>query len=212
MKVSHLKCVILNEMKQAQPKIHKEDYRMPELILISSILVVVFIVLGWMVATMNGFKHMLIKIDESETSIDVALTKRFAILTKVVSATKGYVKHEIETFEKIINLRQPKHEATMMDKEAFANEVSRGFQTLRVTVEQYPDLKQSQHVLKLQDAIIEAEENLQASRRIYNSNVSYYNQKVVIFPSNLIANWKKYQKRLFFEAEAMKREDVKIEI
>lgn len=94
------------------------------------------------------------------------------------------------------------------EKQEFANEVSRGLQALNVVVEQYPDLKASQNVAKLQDATLEVEENLQASRRVYNSNVSIYNQKVVVFPSNIIANWKKFAKRDFFEADEIKRGDV----
>ena len=108
-------------------------------------------------------------------------------------------------------MRQPPHGASIQEKQEFANEVSRGLQALNIVVEQYPDLKASQNVAKLQDATVEVEENLQASRRVYNSNVSYYNQKVVVFPSNIIANWKKFEKRDFFEADAVKKEDVKFD-
>lgn len=171
----------------------------------------VFIVLGWVISTINSFRRMLVKIDESESSIDVALTKRFDLLSKMFSAVKGYMKHEQETLTKVVSMRQPSHGAPMAEKQEFANEVTRGLQAINVVVEQYPDLKASQNVGKLQDASVEVEENLQAARRVYNSNVSYYNQKVVVFPSNIIANWKKFEKRAFFEAEAIKREDVKFD-
>lgn len=173
--------------------------------------VVLLIVFGWVISTINSFRTMLVKIDESESSIDVALTKRFDLLSKMFSAAKGYMKHEQETLTKVVAMRQPGHGASIQEKQEFANEVTRGLQSLNVVVEQYPDLKASQNVLKLQDASLEVEENLQASRRVYNSNVSYYNQKVVVFPSNIIANWKKFEKREFFEAEAVKREDVKFD-
>jgi LemA protein len=169
------------------------------------------ILVGWIISTINGFRRMLVKIDESESSIDVALTKRFDLLTKMFSAVKGYMKHEQETLTKVVAMRQPAHGAPMAEKQEFADQVSRGLQAINVVVEQYPDLKASQNVLKLQDATLEVEENLQAARRVYNSNVSYYNQKVVVFPSNVIANWKKFEKRAFFEAEAVKREDVKFD-
>ncbi len=173
--------------------------------------VVLLIVFGWIISTTNAFRKMLIKIDESESSIDVALTKRFDLLSKMFSAAKGYMKHEQETLTKVVAMRQPGHGASIEEKQAFANEVTKGLQALNIVVEQYPDLKASQNVLKLQDATMEVEENLQASRRVYNSNVSYYNQKVVVFPSNVIANWKKFEKRAFFEAESVKREDVKFD-
>ncbi|RJX25711.1 MAG: LemA family protein [Acholeplasma sp.] len=172
---------------------------------------VVVIVIGWVISTINSFNRMLVKIDESESSIDVALTKRFDLLSKMFSAAKGYMKHEQETLTKVVQMRQPGHGAPITEKQEFANELTRGLQAINVVVEQYPDLKASQNVLKLQDASLEVEENLQAARRVYNSNVSIYNQKVVVFPSSVIANWKKFEKRAFFEAEELKRQDVKFD-
>ena len=184
---------------------------MPGLIIGISLGLVVLIIVGWMISTLNSFRRMVIKIDESESSIDVALTKRFDLLTKMFASVKGSMKHEEETLLKVVQMRQPEHVAPMAEKQEFANEVSKGLQKINVVLEEYPDLKASQNVLKLQDAAVEVEENLQAARRVYNSNVSYYNQKVVVFPSNLIANWKKFEKRAFFEAEALKRADVKLD-
>lgn len=182
-----------------------------EIILIIVIVVICLVVCLYIIGTINNFRKMLVKIDESESSIDVALTNRFDSLTKMFKAVKGYMKHEVETLEKIVKLGMPKHETVLKEKEEFANELSKGLETISVFVEQYPDLKSNTNVLKLQEEAIEVEENLQAARRIYNSNVSIYNQKVVIFPSNIIANHKKFTKREFFEAEAVKREDPKLE-
>ncbi len=169
------------------------------------------IIIGWIISTTNAFRRMLIKIDESESSIDVALTKRFDLLSKLFQAAKGYMKHEQETLTKVIGMRQPAHGAPIAEKQEFANQITRGLQAVNVVFEQYPDLKANTNVMKLMDATVEVEEVLQAARRVYNSNVSYYNQKVVVFPSNIIANWKKFTKRAFFEAEAIKREDVKFD-
>ncbi|MBU1141982.1 MAG: LemA family protein [Firmicutes bacterium] len=183
----------------------------PWMIVVLVLVFVLLIIVSWVISTINAFRRMLIKIDESESSIDVALTKRFDLLTKMFSAAKGYMKHEQETLTKVVAMRQPGHGASIQEKQEFANEVTRGLQALNIVVEQYPDLKASQNVAKLQDATVEVEENLQASRRVYNSNVSYYNQKVVVFPSNIIANWKKFEKRAFFEAESVKRQDVQFD-
>lgn len=178
---------------------------------VSPFVLLVLIVILWMIITINSFKKMLVKIDEAESNIDVALTKRFDVLTKMFSAAKGSMEQEQEILIKVIEIKQPNHTASIQEKQDFANEVTKGLQKLYSVVEQYPDLKTSTNVLELQDATLEGEEDLQAARRIYNSNVSYYNQRVVVFPSNMIANWKKHEKRSFFEAEAVKREDVKFE-
>jgi LemA protein len=183
---------------------------MPEPIVLILIIVgaVLLIFFAWYISAVNSFRRMLIKIDESESSIDIALTKRFDMLTKLFQATKGYMKHEAETLQKVVAMRQPAHSAPMEQKQEFADQVSRGLQAINVVVEQYPDLKASESVTNLQNATVEVEENLQASRRVYNSNVSIYNQKVVVFPTNIIANMKKFEKRAFFEAEVAKRADV----
>lgn len=185
-----------------------------ELIILIVVLVVLFAVsipIVWVISTTNTFRRMLVKIDESESSIDVALTKRYDLLTKMLAATKGYMKHEQETLTKIVQMRQPAHAAPIGEKQEFANELSKGLQAINVVVEQYPDLKASKNVEQLQNAVFDVEENLQASRRVYNANVSYYNQKVVVFPSSIIANWKNFTKKDFFEADAVKREDVKFD-
>lgn len=175
------------------------------------ILVLAVIFISWYISTFNAFRRMQVKINESESSIDVALTKRFDLLTKMFAATKGYMKHEKETLTEVVKMRQPGSSASIQEKQEFANQLTRGLEAINVVVEQYPDLKASQTVLKLQDTTAEVEENLQAARRVYNSNVSIYNQKIVVFPSNLVASWKHFEKRDFFEAEEAKRQDVKFD-
>jgi LemA protein len=172
------------------------------------IAVVAIIIIAWVISTTNAFNRMIVKIDESESSIDIALTKRYDLLKKMVDATKGYAKHEKETLEKVIAMRNFNKNASIHEKEEFANQLTQGLNALNVVVEQYPDLKASQNFAKLQDASVEVEENLQAARRVYNSNVSVYNQKVVTWPSSIVANWKGFSKRDFFEAESVKRQDV----
>ncbi|MFA6800913.1 MAG: LemA family protein [Acholeplasmataceae bacterium] len=184
---------------------------MPPIGYVIIVLVLVFIIVSWMISTINAFRRMQVKIDESESSIDVALTKRYDLLSKMFAATKGYMKHEKETLTQVVAMRQPGHSASIQDKQEFANQMTRGLEAINVVVEQYPDLKASTNVAKLQDSTSEVEENLQAARRVYNSNVSVYNQKVVVFPSNVIANWKKFTKRDFFESEELKRQDVKFD-
>jgi LemA protein len=180
-----------------------------------ALLIVLFVALGlllvivlWVIGTINTFNRLIVKVDEAESGIDVALTKRFDLLTKMVSATKGYAEHERKTLESVVSMRQPAHGAPIGEKQAFANQLSDTMARLNVVVEQYPQLRASENFAKLQTASSEVEENLQAARRVYNANVSYYNQKIVVFPSSMIANWKGFAKRDFFEAEAQKRQDV----
>ena len=90
--------------------------------------------------------------------------------------------------------------------------MSENYRNLLAVAENYPELKSSETFVTLQKSILDVEEHLQAARRLYNSNVSLYNQKIVTFPSSVIAGMKGMTKKDFFEAEETKREDVKISI
>lgn len=175
------------------------------------VVVLIIIIVGWFISTSNKFKRMNVKIDEALSGIDVALTKRYDLLTKAVATAKGYAKHEQETLEKIISMRNPGKYSSVGEKQQFADATTEAIKSLNVVVEQYPNLKADSHFLTIQNQIAEVEEQLQAARRLYNSNVSSYNQSIIVFPASIVANMMKLQKREFFEAESHKRDDVKIE-
>ena len=182
---------------------------------LSLIIVVVLIGLAsiialWFITVVNGFNRAIVKVDEAESGIDVALEKRYDLLTKMIASTKGYAAYEKKTLESIVEMRKPSHQSPISEKQAFANELSGHMSKLNVVLEQYPDLKASNNFGKLQDASVEVEENLQAARRVYNANVSSYNQKIGVFPSSFVANWRHFTKKDFFEVEQTKRKDVEI--
>ena len=134
-------------------------------ILIVVVVALIVIFVGWAISVVNTAKRMMIKIDEAESGIDVALTQRFDMLNKLFQATKGYMKHEAETLQKVVQMRQPKHTDSIESKQEFADQITRGLNAINVVVEQYPDLKASKNVETLQNATIEIEENLQATRK-----------------------------------------------
>lgn len=181
----------------------------PVIILIV-VAVLAVIVLGWWISTSNKFKRMQVKIDEALSGIDVALTKRFDLLTKAIATAKGYAKHEQETLEKVITMRNPGRNSSLAEKQEFANQTAEAVKTLNIVAEQYPNLKADTQFTAIQNHIADVEEQLQAARRLYNANVSAYNQSIIVFPASLVAG-SKFTKRDFFEAEEAKKEDVKIE-
>jgi LemA protein len=182
------------------------------------IIIVLLVVLGliivvglWYISTMNGLRQLEVKVNEAESGIDVALTKRFDVLTKLVNTVKGYAKHEAETFEKVTKWRAglPK-DLTLEQKQEFMSKMNDVQTGINVAVEAYPDLKAEKSFLNLQQNITDVEEHLQAARRLYNANVSQINSRIVTFPTSVVANMIHMAKKEFFEAEASKREDVEI--
>ncbi len=176
------------------------------------VLVIILLIAFWFIGVMNHLRRLSLKVDEAESGIDVALTKRFDMLTKMLETTKGYAKHESETLEKVVKWRSgmPK-DASMQDKQEFMKQLNTVASGINVMVEAYPNLKANTVFLELQSAVANTEEHLQAARRLYNANVTTINQIIVTFPQSIVANMIHMEKKPYFEAEEEKREDVKFE-
>ncbi len=176
----------------------------------AAVVILIVSIIGWWIATGNALKREVIKCDESASGIDVALTKRYDLLTKSVAVVKGVAKHEQETLTNVIAMRRPASDASMKEKAEFATSMTKAFDSINIVAEKYPEIKANANFTQLQNQVSEVEEQLQASRRVYNSNVSIYNQDIVVFPKSIVANHLRLTRRDFFEAEESKRKDVEI--
>lgn len=171
------------------------------------IVIVLLLIIGWIIGTSNKLNRTIVKIDEADAGIDVALTKRYDALTKLIEVVKGYAKHEKETLFEVVSLRQG---MTIEEKNKANHIMDENMHKAEFLIEEYPDLKASANFLDLQATIVDVEEHLQAARRLYNSNISTFNQMIVTFPTSIIAKSKGLVKKDFFEAEEKKKEDVEI--
>lgn len=173
------------------------------------ILLLLIVMLLYYVVISNKLNKSIVKIDEAFSGIDIALMKRYDVLTKMIDVVKSYTKHEKETLFEIIRLRKN----MSLEEKTEANDVmDKNFKKINITVENYPELKSSENYKVLQHSISDVEEHLQAARRLYNSNVSLYNQIISSFPSSIIAKIKNMTKKKFFETETIKRNDIKINL
>ena len=161
----------------------------------------------WWISTSNGFKRKAIKIGEALSGIEVALTKRYDLLTKLLDVAKGYAAHEEELFTQVVELRRGMSVGEINEKNAQLDALGA---RIFAVAEQYPQLRSAEVFRELQAGVRDAEEHLQAARRLYNSNVTVFNTAVDVFPSSIVANLQKLTKHEFFMAEAAKREDVKM--
>jgi LemA protein len=167
------------------------------------------IVAFWVISVTNRFKLMQVKITESESGIDVSLVKRYDTLTKLMDVVRAYAKHEVDVFSKVIQLRSGMSIAEKNEANQQMDECARG---LIAVAENYPELRSAENYNQLQGAITDAEDHLQAARRVYNMNVTAYNQAIVVFPSSVIANKGNFTAREFFKADEIKRADVSINL
>jgi LemA protein len=142
------------------------------------------------------------RVDESWSGIDVQLKRRHDLVPNLVETVKGYATHERETFEKVTQARaaamQAQGPAQASQAEGLLTQALGG---LRVVAEQYPELRATENFQQLSRNLSELEDEIQAARRIYNSNVQAYNTKIQIFPNSVVANSGGFTPREFFEIE-----------
>ena len=182
---------------------------MNPLYILIAVVVIILIFVIWYISTSNKLNRYVVKIDEALSGIDVALTKRYDVLTKMIEVVKSYAKHEEETLFEVISLRK---DMSIKERNDVNRKMDENFRKINIVAESYPELKSSENYKVLQQSIADVEEHLQAARRLYNSNVSLYNQLLVSFPTSSIAKSKGMTKKDFFEADETKKEDVKIEL
>ena len=168
-------------------------------------LIILALIAFWCIRTVNDFKKKEIRVQEGISGIEVALTKRYDKLVKMLDTAKGYMAHESELFTKVIELRRGMSVAEMNDAQQQMDALSGRFFAV---AENYPELRSSEVFAELQRGIRDAEEHLQAARRLYNSNVTDYNTAIAMFPAKILAG--SHQPKEFFAADAGKREDVKM--
>ena len=154
-----------------------------------------------------------IKVDNAWSQIDVQLQRRFDLIPNFVETVKGYASHESETFEKITKLRTSwANTNSVAEKANLDNELSTALKTIMAVSENYPDLKSNQNFSELSEELRNTENKISFSRQFYNDSVTMYNEKLQIFPSNIIANLFHFTPRELFKAESDEaRKNVKVD-
>lgn len=172
-------------------------------------IVLFLIIIIWYISTLNRLTRASVKIEESLSGIDIALAKRYEVLTKMIEVVKGYAKHEKEVLFEVVKLRK---DMPLSSKCKANKAMDDNMKKINVIAENYPELKASENFKLLEKAILDVEEHLQASRRCYNSNVTIYNQLILSFPISIVAKNKKMTEKDFFEVLENEKENVKIEL
>ena len=160
----------------------------------------------------NGIIGSRNRVDESWSGIDVQLKRRHDLVPNLVETVKGYAQHERETFEKVTQARAAAMQASGPAEAGAAEGIlSQALGGLRVVAEQYPELRATENFQQLSRNLSELEDEIQASRRIYNSNVQSYNTKIQVFPNSMVASSGGFTEREFFEiTDAAEREPAQV--
>jgi len=176
--------------------------------------VILLVILVWVIGMYNSLIRLRNSCDESWSAIDTELRRRYDLIPNLVSTVKGYATHEQETLEKVMQARNSAsaNHGTPQQQAQTENQLIGAMRQLFAVAEAYPDLKANQNFLELQQELSNTEDRIQRSRRFYNANVRDMNNKVQMFPSNLIASTFNFTEREYFEIEEpAAREPVKVQ-
>jgi LemA protein len=171
---------------------------------IAIIVVVAIVVIAvlYFVAKRNSIIASRNRVDESWSGIDVQLKRRHDLVPNLVETVKGYASHESEVFEKATKARAEAMSAhSVADTSKAESNLSGALTDLRAVAENYPTLRATENFQQLSRNLSELEDEIQASRRIYNSNVQSYNTDIQQFPGSIIANQGNFTAREYFEIE-----------
>lgn len=161
-------------------------------------------VAGYAIVIYNSLVSNRQMVREGWSGIDVQLKRRTDLIPNLMETVKGYMTHERETLDAVINARAKATSAAASGPEARAKaegELSSALGRLLAVAEAYPDLKANTTFLEFQNALRGVEDEIQMARRYYNGAVRNLNIQVESFPSNIIANMFKFVQEQYFELE-----------
>lgn len=178
---------------------------------------VIIFVIATIFALFFGMYNVLVKannmVKEAFSTMDVYLKKRWDLIPNIVSVTKGYAKHEKDTLESITELRNGVYDDLSSDEKIKKNEALTGkINNLMALAESYPELKASDNFRKLSDNLVVVENDIANARKYYNGTIRLYNNKVEMFPTNIVAGIIGYKTKNMFEASSEEKENINVKL
>ena len=168
------------------------------------LLIVVIIFIAYVVAVYNGLIVGRNRVKEAFSDVQIQLKRRYDLIPNLVETVKGYASHESQTLEKVIqarNMAMAAQKGDLKEQAKAENILSGTLKSLFAVSENYPELKANENFLKLQFELTDTEDKIKAARRFYNTNVLALNNKIEMFPSNIIASIFQFTKQEFFELD-----------
>ena len=180
------------------------------ILLIIGIITVIFL---YIFITYNSLVKSNNYVQEAFSTMDVYLKKRWDLIPNLVEVVKGYAKHEKEIIEKITVLRTNSYENMSTNKKININEqLTQDLSKIMVITENYPDLKANQNFIELNRNLVKIEDEIANSRKYYNESVRIFNNKIQMFPSNIIAKIFGFHLANMFEADTNEKNNVKVDV
>jgi len=173
------------------------------------VIVILVILVFWVIGIYNSLIKLRNQVKNAWSQIDVQLKRRHDLIPNLIETVRGYMKHERETLDSVTQARAAAMGADTVGEKAKAEGLLGGaLGKLQIAVEAYPDLKANQNFLSLQEELSSTENKISFSRQNYNDQVLGFNNKIQMFPSNVIAGMFGFKEEEFFEIEDVTEKEV----
>ncbi len=174
---------------------------------------IVVLIILYALVQYNNFVKLNNSVKESFSTMDIYLKKRWDLIPNLVEVVKGYAKHEKDTFSEITELRTRSYDNMSIDKKIDINEqLTNSLSRIMAISENYPELKASENFNQLSKELTKIEDEIANSRKYYNGTVRMLNNKVQMFPSNLIASIFGFKEYKMFEINENEKDNVKVQL
>jgi LemA protein len=175
------------------------------------IIAIIVVLIAYFVIAYNGLVRLRNNKDNAWAQIDVQLKRRHDLIPNLIETVKGYMHHERETLESVTKARTQAVNisgGTAAEQAQAENALSKTLRSLFAVSESYPDLKANQNFLALQEELSSTENKISFARQYYNDAVMKLNNKIQMFPSNIIAGMTHFQQAESFELEEPSEREV----
>ena len=178
------------------------------IIVVGVLLILVFYAVG----VYNNLINARNKAKDQFSQIDVQLKRRSDMIPNLVETVKGYAKHESDTLEAVVKARNTYLSASTPEAQMKADgELTQAITKLFALSEAYPELKANENFKQLQSELTSTEDKISYARQFYNDIVMKYNNKIEMFPSNIVAGMFNFKTQAFFEVNEEERQNVKVQ-
>lgn len=175
------------------------------------LIIIVVLILIYLGSTYNSFVVLRNRVKDQWAQIDVQLKRRFDLIPNLVETVKGYASHEKDTLEAVVKARNEYLSSDTPEGKIEANnDLNKVVTKLFALAESYPELKADTNFRELQATLTETEDKISYARQFYNDVVMKYNNKVEVFPSNIVAGMFGFKTSAYFNATEEERENVKV--
>ncbi len=177
------------------------------------IIAIIALIIIYFFILYNSFVKINNRVKEAFSTMDIYLKKRWDLIPNIVEIVKGYAKYEKETIKEVVELRSSAYDKMNDYEKIKTNEqLSGGINKIMALAEAYPDLKANENFRDLSNQLTKVEDEIANSRKYYNGIVIINNNKVEMYPSNILARLIVYKTKAMFEASTSERENVKFEL